>query len=104
VVREELEGDAKSDMETNDRYVPDPASLKGDCVRQIKFDSPTEKAKALAFYNQIRAEMASQISTLRARQIQYVQTISRSRRQIGLNRGRLDANALSRVRLNDQAI
>jgi cobalamin biosynthesis protein CobT len=88
---DELEDAARSDARKHRLYVPDPTLKKLD--RWFKPEGGT-----LVNYLAAKADVDAQIGAIRAKQLAYVQTITRKKMLSGQDAGMLDAAALASVR------
>lgn len=81
---------AKKDATSHGRYVPNAGTRKLDRWRKPAGD--------ISAYNVAKEEVRSQIGALRARQLAYLKTLTRSRLVGDLDEGTIDATALASVR------
>lgn len=95
--KDELEKAARKDARDHHLYVPDHAMRKLD-----KWFKPT--GGSLANYMKAKDEMNQQIGAIRAKQLAFIQIITRKRLATGRDAGMLDAAALADVRLGNRDV
>ena len=92
-VKSSVEKAARSDARKHRRYVPDHGMKKLD-----KWFKPEPRGDAEENYKRARAQVQTQIGAIRAKQLAYIQTITRKRLVPNQDAGRLDTHRLASVR------
>jgi cobalamin biosynthesis protein CobT len=92
-VKSKAEKEVRTDARAHRRYVPDFEMKKMD-----KWIKPEPRSDADGNYKRARADVQSQIGTIRAKQLAYIQTITRKRLVPNQDAGRLDTHRLASVR------
>ena len=92
-VKSDVEKAARTDARKHRRYVPDHAMKKLD-----KWFKPEPRGDADANYKAARAQVQAQIGAIRAKQLAYIQTITRKKLVPNQDAGRLDTQRLASVR------
>lgn len=96
-VKDGLEKDARKDARDHKLYIPDHAVKKLD-----KWFKPT--GSGLANYMRAKEEVNQEIGAIRAKQLAFIQTITRKRLATGRDAGHLDAAVLADVRLGERNV
>jgi cobalamin biosynthesis protein CobT len=99
--RKELSDDVAKEASEHNHYIPHPALVDMDGFvdeRRVLHSSSEQIAR------QARAEVSTQVSALRSKQLAYLQAITRTQRLVAQRSGRLDRRALSKARLGSDSV